>query len=288
MPVLYFDPAVMFGSDVVTLRNRASIAILLILCLSLGLMLAAGPGVGAEGVSSVVSVSYVEGTVTCTPAGCSSSRALAEDENVRAGDRVDTGGDGSVELVLPDESAVRVGPESSVLIKEAGYIEVTKRSTNVLNLLYGKVRAVVAPFLSAESAFTIETENATVGVRGTDFVVSHDKKAGETDVLCSDGSVELRPTDVVRKGLAPIRVVGGEGIRLVRGKIPERPARWVDDKRVRLLRNLDFKGKRTKKIIERRLEYLQDKGETAVDKVKTGGEVLKNKTNRTLKNIFGK
>jgi hypothetical protein len=158
----------------------------------------------------------------------------------------------------------------------------------VLNLLYGKVRAVVAPFLNTESAFIIETENATVGVRGTDFVVSHDKKAGETDVLCSDGSVELRPKDIVRKGLAPIRVVGGEGIRLVRGKIPERPARWVDDKRIKILRGLDFKGKRTKKIIERRLEYLQDKGETAVDKVKTGGEVLKNKTNRTLKNIFGK
>jgi len=257
-----------------------------IACFSIILIAVVGLGLAAEDVSSVITVAYVEGEAVLTRAGSGASQALTEEGIVRVGDRIDTGKDGSVELVLPDESAVRIGPETRIVVREAGYIEVTKRSSNTLNLLYGKIRAIVAPIMNAKSSFVIETENATVGVRGTDFVVSHDKAAGETDVLCSDGSVELRPKDIVRKGLAPILVRGNEGIRLVRGKLPEKPARWVDENRIKIQRNLDFKGKRTKKILERRLKYLQNQSESAVDRLRDGGNTLKNKTNRTMRNIF--
>ena len=91
------------------------------------------------------------------------------------------------------------------------------------------------------------------------------------------------PKDIVRKGLSPILVRGNEGVRLVRGKLPEKPGRWVDANRIKLLRNLDFKGKRTKKIIERRLKYLQNKGESAVDDIKRDGNVIKHKTNRVIR-----
>lgn len=250
----------------------------------------AGVCPAGEGPSPVITVAYVEGDATLTKAGRDTPAALSEDLVVCAGDRIDTGKDGSVELLLPDESLVRVGPESSIVVKESGYVEVTKKSSSVLNLLYGKVRAVVAPLLNAESKFIIETENTTVGVRGTDFVVAHDKAVGETEVMCSDGTVELKPKDVVRKGLAPIVVRGNEGIRLVRGKLPEKPGRWVDANRVKLLRNLEFKGKRTKNIIERRLRNIQNKSESAVDDIKNDikieGNKLKNRTNRVIRKIF--
>jgi hypothetical protein len=252
------------------------------------LMVIAGLCFGGDDTSVAVTVAYVEGEASLTPAGRDTSQALAEDRVVKKGDRIDTGKDGSVELLLPDESVVRVGPESRVVIREAGYVEVTKKSSNALDLLYGKVRAVVAPLLNAESKFIIETENTTVGVRGTDFVVSHDKDAGETDVLCSDGTVELRPKDVVRKGLSPILVRGNEGVRLIRGNLPEKPGRWIDANRVKLLRNLDFKGKRTKKIIEMRLKYLQSKGESAIEDIGDNGKVIKNKANRVIRKIFNR
>jgi hypothetical protein len=193
--------------------------------------------------------------------------------------------DASVELLLPDGSAVRVGPESRVLVKEAGYVEVTKKSSNVLSLLYGKIRAVVAPLVNTESKFIIETENATVGVRGTDFVVSHDLTAKETDVLCSDGSVELRPKDVVRKGLKPILVRGDEGIRLIAGRLPDKPARWLDDNRLKILHNLEFKGKFTTGILKDRLENLEHKGKSAVDTLKGKGSTLGNRINRGIGNM---
>jgi hypothetical protein len=246
----------------------------------------AGLCVSSEAASPAVTVAYVQGKATVTPAGCAGTVALAEDRTVVPGDRIETGSDGSVELVLADESVVKIGPESSVVVKEAGYVEVTKKSSNILDLVYGKVRAVVAPLLNEESVFIIETENTTVGVRGTDFVVSHDKAARETDVLCSDGSVELRPRDVVRKGLAPILVRGDEGIRLVAGKLPEKPARWVDERRKKLVGGLDFQGRRTKKILEQRIKYLRNKGETAVDNLKDGGSVIRNKTERVIRKIF--
>lgn len=256
-----------------------------VLCL-LTLATVGGMCLVSEAASPVVTVAYVQGEAVITPVGCSTSIALVEERTVAPGDRIDTGGDGSVELMLPDESVVKIGPESRVVVREAGYVEVTKRSSNVLELVYGKVRAVVAPLLNAESVFIIETENTTVGVRGTDFVVSHDKTARETDVLCEDGSVELRPKDVVRKGLAPILVRGNEGIRLIAGRLPEKPGRWVDDGRKKLLRNLDFKGKRTKKILERRLKYLENKGGSVIDRLEDKGDVIKSKTSRTIRKIF--
>lgn len=270
----------MKAQPIVSIAGAPIVRILLILMAVAGLCWA------ADETLTAVTVAYVEGRATITPCGREASLALREDRIVNPGDRIDTGADGSVELLLPDESVVRIGPESRVVVREAGYVEVTKRSSNVLTLLYGKVRAVVAPLLNTDSQFLIETENTTVGVRGTDFIVSHNKAAGETDVLCSEGTVELRPKDVVRKGLGPILVRGDEGVRLIRGKIPEKPGRWVDANRKKVLRDLDFKGKRTKKILERRLKYLQNKGETAVDTIKRDGNVIKNKTNRTLKKIF--
>ncbi len=255
-------------------RCLLTLAVVIGLCYTSG---AAAPG---------VTVAYVQGDAVITPAGSTTSAALTEDRTVAPGDRIDTGRDGSVELTLPDESVVKVGPETRVVIKEAGYVEVTKKSSNILDLVYGKVRAVVAPLLNTESVFMIETENTTVGVRGTDFVVSHDRAAKETDVLCSDGSVELRPRDVVRKGLGPIMVRGDEGIRLIAGRLPEKPGRWLDSRRKILLGDLDFKGKRTKRILEQRLKYLRNQGESGVDKLKAGGTVIKDKTNRTIRNIF--
>ncbi len=252
----------------------------------LAMTLVTGLCFASEAARPVVTVAYVQGEAAITPAGGSKSVVLTEDRTVAPGDRIDTGEDGSVELTLADESVVKVGPESRVIVREAGYVEVTKKSSNMLELVYGKVRAVVAPLLNTESVFIIETENTTVGVRGTDFVVSHDKSARETDVLCSDGSVELRPKDVVKRGIAPILVRGNEGVRLIAGRLPEKPARWMDDSRKKLLYNLDFKGKRTKKILERRLNYLENKGGSVVDRLEEKGSVLKDRTNRTIKKIF--
>jgi hypothetical protein len=257
-----------------------------IVCFLLAVIVVAGLCLASEAAPAVVTVAYVQGEAAITPVGCSKPVALAENRVVAPGDRIDTGKDGSVELTLADESVVKVGPESRVMVREAGYVEVTKKSSSVLELVYGKVRAVVAPLLNTESVFIIETENATVGVRGTDFVVSHDKSAKETDVLCSDGSVELRPKDVVKRGLAPILVRGNEGVRLIAGRLPEKPARWMDDNRKKLLYNLEFKGKRSKKIMEQRLKYLQYKGETVVDRLEDKGSVIKDKTNRTIRKIF--
>lgn len=248
-----------------------SAARLIMICASVSICLFSLSSAGEEGIG-VTRVGFVEGTASLKHKGTGYWVRLSEDQVVRAWDEIGTGGDGSVELLLPDESVVKVGPNTHVLVKEAGMVEVTKRATNIFELFVGEIRAVVAPLVNSESEFTIETENATVGVRGTDFGVSHDRTTKETDVLCNDGNVELRPKEVVMKGLGPIIVRGDEGIRLVAGRRPDRPAVWVRERRERFFRGLDFKGRRTRDIMERRFRRLESGGFRVIERVREGDD----------------
>ena len=110
--------------------------------------------------------------------------------------------------MLSDGSTIVIGANSRVVIKELNTLEVTKVSTSTFGLLKGKIRAIVVPLVSKDSRFTIETGNATVGVRGTDFGVTRDPDAGTTHLLALDGAVYLTPTYF--PDLPPIFVVGGE------------------------------------------------------------------------------
>jgi hypothetical protein len=238
--------------------------------------------------TAVTTVAYVEGEASLMPTGSSAWGALSEGQKIGRGDEIRTGTDGSVELLLVDESVLKIGPDTHVRVREAGMVEATKLSTNIFDLIVGKVRAVVAPFVNAESQFIIETENTVVGVRGTDFGVSHDPKTRETEVVSMDGDLELRPKDVVMRGLAPIIVRTDEGIRLIAGKRPERPMKWLEENRTRFFQNLDFKGKRTRDIIERRFKRLTSGGYEVIDRLKDGGSTIKSGTERLLDKLKGR
>ncbi len=110
--------------------------------------------------------------------------------------------------MLSDGSMIVIGANSRVVIKELNTLEVTKVSTSTFELLKGKIRAIVAPFVSKDSRFTIETGNATVGVRGTDFGVTRDPDADTTHLLTLDGTVYLTLTYFPH--LPSIFVIGGE------------------------------------------------------------------------------
>jgi ferric-dicitrate binding protein FerR (iron transport regulator) len=230
--------------------------------------------------TAAATVAFVEGDASINPAGDAAWVALSEGRAIGRGDEIRTGPDGSVELLLADESVLRIGPDTQVRVKEAGIVEATKLSTNVFDLIVGKVRAVVTPFVNAESRFNIETENTTVGVRGTDFGVSHDPKTKQTEVVSMDGDLELRPKEAVMKGIAPIIVRTDEGIRLIAGVRPERPVKWLEENRVRFFRGLEFKGRRTRDIIERRFKRLTSGGYEVIDRLKDGGNTIKSRTDK--------
>jgi hypothetical protein len=195
-----------------TVRNigAALVSCLLLLCLI-------PSSVPAQKGSPAATVTYTEGYADVKRAGTDSFVPLVEGAAVEVGDTVETGDEGRVELTLADKSALVVGPDSRVVIKALGIVEVTKASTSVFELISGKIRAVVRPFLHKDSRFTVETTNATVGVRGTDFGVVFDPDKGSTYVLGLDGcvAVDAKPAPGV-----PIDVCGGKELSVVGGTPP--------------------------------------------------------------------
>ncbi len=223
-------------------------------------------------------VAFVDGPVKAKEAGTEEWISLAEGRELYGGDEIITERGGTVELLLPDDSVLKIGQKSHVKITEVGLVEVTKLATNSFELVYGKIRAVVAPLVKKKSSFTIETENALIGVRGTNFGVSHDEKKQETEVACLDGEVELRSKDIVGSGILPIIVGAEEGISLVAGRIPGKPVKWAEDQRRKFFEGMDFRGKEILDIlgdvrgsVDFDGDRVKDGIKDSIDKINPGG-----------------
>jgi hypothetical protein len=169
----------------------------------------------------------VDGYVDVRPSGEDTFAALTEGTRVGPGDLIETGDEGKVELMLPDKSRLVVGEKSRIVIKELGVVEVTKVSTSAFELIKGKIRAIVAPFIGKESSFTIETTNATVGVRGTDFGETYDPDTGLTYVLGIDGSVTITAKNA--PGTPSITLTKGQYMALTGGQWPPASGAATDE-----------------------------------------------------------
>lgn len=155
------------------------------LCIAVGIGIARGEDTPAA------RVSYLDGFVDIKHAEADSWLDLSTGDELIVGDTIQTGPEGTVELILPDGSAVKIGPDSLVRIKELGIIETTGIRLTTLELIMGKVRGLVVPTGDRGAGFFIETENATIGVRGTDFVTIFDPNLGATNVIGIDDCVEV-------------------------------------------------------------------------------------------------
>ncbi len=140
-------------------------------------------------------------------AGTDTFVALSSGKTVGIGDIIETDSRGKIELKLPDGSTLIIGENSRIIIKELGMVEVLKVTKSTFELLRGKIRAIVIPFVSTNSEFNIETNNATLGVRGTDFGETYDPDADTTYVLGMAGTVSLSlkhfpggPPIIIQKG----------------------------------------------------------------------------------------
>ena len=95
---------------------------------------------------------------------------------LHAGDTLGTGPDGSLGVILRDESSLSLGPSSSLVLRDflfspsrgkfALWVRLSKGTMAYLSGLIGKMAPEKARF---------ETPSATIGIRGTHFVL----KAGE-------------------------------------------------------------------------------------------------------------
>ena len=172
----------------------AVIALASLFALSVGGTLSASRAAGAD-VVSAGTVSFLMGEATRT--GADKTEKLAVGSQVYEGDLIETRGKTRLEIKLPDESALRIGPQSKVQMKKAAFGKtVDERKVNA-KLVVGNVWAKVAHAVGGDSRFEVQTESAVAGVRGTTFRVDA-KKDRSCVVKVYAGTVAVAGTSLPR------------------------------------------------------------------------------------------
>ena len=117
---------------------------------------------------------------------------LASGDEVQAGDVVRTGKTGQVRLVMRDDSVVFLGPRSRMRIERYD-MDRQGLLTGAFYLMWGKVRFLVTKLKRASASFSVSTQTANIGVRGTEFgVIVPPPESGEspyTDAMLFKGAI---------------------------------------------------------------------------------------------------
>jgi hypothetical protein len=95
---------------------------------------------------------------------------------VQTADVVKTGADGSVGMVMIDNSLLSMGPNSALSLDRLDYDATTQRGQFDTSLSKGSL-SVVSGRIAKQSpdAMSVRTPSAILGVRGTEFVVAADE-----------------------------------------------------------------------------------------------------------------
>ena len=192
---------------------------------------------------AVMTVSLAEGPVT---------PKLAPGTEVHAGDTIETGEGGRVEIAMPTGTLLRLGENSKVTLAE----DVPQKAFSA-RLLLGNIWAKVHKLVSGET-FHIETENGVAGVRGTEFRVEVAPEK-EDLVRVYEGVVQVDGRDARWSH----RVEAAHELRFRKDRAPEGPGAfdpssekgqrfmdWVRSRRED--RNPEREQRRREKIRDRR------------------------------------
>ncbi len=157
------------------------------------------------------------------------AKQLVPGDLVKEGDVINTSSDGKAKLMLEDKTILDLGPSALFKVLKFNPNHGGDRQVSV-SMEYGTVRASVSKPLVRGGKFQIHTRSATMGVRGTEFIVqssmgslaSMGKSAGggkesgaakssapETKVTVVQGKVEVAQAPSATKG-ADSRKPAGE------------------------------------------------------------------------------
>jgi len=116
----------------------------------------------------------VRGSVQLLSAAGTSRNASAGDA-LAAVDRIVTGPDSSASVVLRDDTTLMIGPSSRLDLKEFHFNSTTQEGGLLVSLLRGSMRMITGLIGKTNpDAIRVETQTATIGIRGTDFIVQAD------------------------------------------------------------------------------------------------------------------
>jgi hypothetical protein len=128
------------------------------------------PPCQAAGTAMAGKVVSVDGKVLIRQDGSSGGGFMKPGIEVKEGDVINTASDGKAKILLQDKTILDIGP--SALFKVEKFRPNHGGDRNVdLSMPYGTTRVSVSQPIASKGKFQIRTKTATMGVRGTEFVV---------------------------------------------------------------------------------------------------------------------
>lgn len=160
------------------MKRRITVSILMcIMCLMTGC------GKKLEG--RIIKAVDLLGTVTYTRENKDSDVYI--NMNFQAGDAVATGENSSLMMLIDSDKHVYLYADTRITMNCSGD---EKNSKTFIKLESGEIYNDIDNKLSEDSQYEIETSNATIGVRGTEFYVKY--QDDKTIVYCQDGTVSVK------------------------------------------------------------------------------------------------
>ena len=160
---------------------------------------------------------------------------------VHRGDQLRTGTPGRLRIVFQDDSVLAISENSFVTVNEQVFNPATGKAKSFIELLQGKVSAVVSDYYHRSgNSYEIKTVTAVAGVRGTEFSMAYNPDLDATEVIGISGHVEVHSMiDPTGPG---ILLTANEVSTIPHGAPPSRPRRVEETMFRQRLEGLDFIG----------------------------------------------
>jgi hypothetical protein len=172
-----------------------------------------------------------------TPPGAA-TRQLVVGSDVIFRERVITTAEGQAQILFLDQSALMIGPNSTVVIDEFVYDPDTSKGNIAATLTQGSFRYIGGK-LSKQGNATLRTPVATIGIRGSDVTVTYDRATSEANVVTTHGSATVETPG----GVLGLRT--GFGTTIGAGDRPPGPATALTAEQI-VAANAQFEGTKGK------------------------------------------
>jgi len=161
-------------------------------------------------------------------------RKLERDSDIRLGDVISTGKGARLEIILNDGSVVTLGERTHFVVQE--FIMSDTRNNAVLRLLEGAFKVTSGKLTKlANASMQVQTNTATIGIRGTTFWGG--MLDGKFEVALLGGKGVYVETRGGRVELTRV----GQGIAVESAdKAPTNPVIWAEQKTLRAIATVAF------------------------------------------------
>ena len=119
---------------------------------------------------------------------------VEKDIPLEEGDRIKTGNQSCVEILMDDGSLLKLEQNSEITLSELSADHKTKRISSRMSLWFGRLLSNIVKFTHSRSRFDVHTPAMIAGVRGTEFVVET-TDSEQTDVGVFEGQVAVGGID---------------------------------------------------------------------------------------------